>query len=99
MSHHIEDGRVWAVDSRTGEKRRVMPHVIPHSKYLSLTPSERNRQRITEPRHPVSARRDRRVSEPEQPEDLQAVEPAQESEPDTHPKPADRSGETSEKES
>lgn len=92
MAHHIEDGRVWAVDARTGEKRRVMPHVIPHSKHLSLAPSERARGKsvktLTEPKRPKQRRTARRVTEP-----------APESEPDSHTQPATEPGETSEKES
>lgn len=98
MSHHIEDGRVWAVDQRTGEKRRVMPHVIPHSKHLALAPSERAKgksvQNLTEPKRPKKKRTTKRVTEPAQP----ATEPALESEPDSPTQPATEPGETSEKE-
>lgn len=93
MAHHIEDGRVWAVDNRTGEKRRVMPHILKHSKHLSLAPSERARgksvQTLTEPKRTKPRRTTKRVTEPAAPE----------SEPDSQTEPATVPGETSEKES
>ena len=68
MSEHIEDGRVWAVDARTGEKRRVKPNVIKYSKHLSLAPSERAKGRsvksLTEPARPKRSTRSKRVAEP-----------------------------------
>lgn len=93
MSHHIEDGRVWAVDDRTGEKRRVKPHILQHSKHLSLAPSERAKGKsaksLTEPKRPKPKRTTKQVTEPDNPTP----------EPDSHTQPATEPGETSEKES
>ncbi|MGQ7788202.1 hypothetical protein [Nesterenkonia sp. K-15-9-6] len=76
LSHHIEDGRVWAVDKRTGEKRRVKRHIIRYSRHLVLAPSARAADTKAagekpKPKRKQSTRR------------KQVTEPAKSPEPDT----------------
>lgn len=94
MAHHIDDGRVWAVDKRTGEKRRVKRHIIRHSEHLVLAPStraaEKQAEQVAEPEKPKRTRSGgtkrkqaaSKVAEPKTSEPAAAAEPA--TEPETH---------------
>lgn len=51
MAEHADDGRVLAVDKRTGKKYREHPHIVKMAKHLELAPSTKSKttKQVTEP--------------------------------------------------
>lgn len=55
MAEHADDGRVLAVDKRTGKKYREHPHIVKMAKHLELASSTKGKtttKQVTEPKRP-----------------------------------------------
>lgn len=55
MAEHADDGRVLAVDKRTGKKYREHPHIVKMAAHLELAPSTKGKtttKQVTEPERP-----------------------------------------------
>lgn len=54
MAEHADDGRVLAVDKRTGKKYREHPHIVKMAKHLELAPSTKGKttKQVNEPERP-----------------------------------------------
>ena len=48
MDQHIDDGRVRVYDTRTGKKKRIMPHLLKDLPHYKLTPMQRRKMRKTD---------------------------------------------------